>query len=221
MKNVERYFRSVKILLDGFENETLFHNNWGGCIDAHLIAANMGFTLTPLTMDKHILGMGWLDKGQPVQTGSLRDWGKLLNATNFRRRWSLRSDIGKKRYRWAGQCVTATGYTKRELRKIMHEFDKYYDDENEFKNILAGLKAVLVKLKQIHAVSDMDLSVKYKKAFDQEQKILDGYVDEIYPSVLRFQQDNRFNYKAYISQKQAEVIYTVLHPGSSVLLAAS
>lgn len=220
MKNAERYFKSTQIILDGYENETLSYNNWGGCVDGHLIAGNMGYSILPLTCGRDIIGMGWQDNGRSVP-GSFRDWGKLLKARNFLKRKILRSDIGKERYQWACQCLTTTGYTKKELREIMRVFEKCYDDENEFRNIVTGLKAVLAKLKQIHAVSEKDMTVIYRKAFDRERERLEGFVDEVYPSILRFQQDCHFNYKAYIQKKQAEVTYAVLEPGSGMLLAAS
>jgi len=47
MNRPELYFKSATILINAYQNETLFHGSCNTCVIANIIAANNGFSIWP------------------------------------------------------------------------------------------------------------------------------------------------------------------------------
>jgi hypothetical protein len=121
-----------------------------------------------------------------------------METKNVFERRKVRRKIGERKYKWARKCLSATGYSYKELKEIMQIFDACYDGKDSGKNILQGLKAVLARLKQIHQVTEKDLTITFKKAFDEEKEVVKSLCDEKYGWWKLFEEDRmNFTWSSY------------------------
>ncbi len=169
MNRPELYFNTTEILFSAFENETIFHNCWGVCAVANIIAANMGYTVNPYFVEIGLVGGSW-KKGEEGISSCW--WWKLLKWPKWLYQKSIRLKMGEKKYRLQEKHISSTGYSLKELKKIMKAFDSAFDGIGDRQNVLAGINNVLMVLKKIHKVNSADLKGNYRSNFILENKMV-------------------------------------------------
>lgn len=162
MIRLELYFKSSRILLDGYRKETLLLNDWGGCAVGHLIAVNSGFELN-LSKSMGYLHSYWSHRGKSV---SALQWGTVLQGST-QKKINLRYTIGDERYKFNEALLESTGYSKRELCSIMKAFDSCYPSVF---NIRQGLEAAVLKLRKIHNVGFVGYSRDVQKRLVRQNR---------------------------------------------------
>ena len=199
------YFRSANILINAYQNETLYYNSTNTCSIANLIAANMGFTIIPHWASARQICATWKKVTKDIRWRDTT-WHDLLKSPSLVHRFYLRKQIGDEQYE-SKQCrLQSTGYSLGELKQIMRAFDKCYDGVDNRKNILPGLNSVLKALKQIHRVSTLDVEGQYWINFMLENSLIAALPDE-YEWLQKLKANRYYPYEKYIADKQ---IYHVL-----------
>lgn len=142
----ELYHKTVQILFDAYFNDTLTHGSCSACAVGNLVAANCGYT----HKDKY----SW-NEAHP-------SWTCAFMTAHGQQRYSPGTYI---MYIDVKKEIDATGYFIKELARIEYAFemaDKGHVDEDWMFN---GLCAVLNVLREIHQVTDEDLTTDNNKRF--------------------------------------------------------
>lgn len=173
MNRPELYFTTTKVLFDAYQEETLFHNTNGCCACGQMIAAAMGYRVVVGLVKRGMVFSRWKKAGAS-DDNFINEWQwQVLHLSNhFFYPAYLLLTMGRENYRLQKKHLASTGYSQKELAKIVKAFDSCFDKKDETKNILPALKKVILVLQEIHKVTELDRALIFEKSFALENKIL-------------------------------------------------
>ncbi len=135
MKTTERFDRAIKALVKGFFNETLIASNCCACAVGNIVAGGFGGEVIPYRG-----GFAMLLNGKISRVNG---------------EWFVPTDEVVLR-----QCIDASGYTLKELRRIERVFieatAKFYSDFKSNEANYHGLMAVVDVLLEIEGMNKQD-----------------------------------------------------------------
>ena len=134
MKNKELFEKTVGILVNAYQNDTLRHSMCSACAVGNIVAANLKYTINTTWC------FSWVEK--PV------NWWRVFMTSDGRQQITTIDYKGK-----AKEEIDSTGYTWKELAKIEYAFETASKGSNDDEWMFNGLLAVYDVLCEIHEVS--------------------------------------------------------------------
>ena len=153
MNRTEIYQKSIDILLDSYNNNTLEHSNCTACACGNLVAAANNYKYVPKSHSWSGLSIEWENK-------RIADWyGLIIEDKVYNKEEGIKQ-------------INSTGYTIEEFIKIEEAFEKADWTLEKKKRMFNGLTAVLNVLREIHEVD-------VEKSEENQQKLEKIYKNKL------------------------------------------
>lgn len=136
MKNKELFERTINILVDAYQKDTLIHGNCYACAVGNIVAANNNIKF---------ISARWKNK--------LPSWDNLFTTCDGVQNVfeNMLNDLDTM------SEIKSTGYDWKDLAKIEFAFETAKNGDNEEDNIINGLLAVYDVLCDIHEVNKKEI----------------------------------------------------------------
>lgn len=118
MNRLELYLKSSDVLLKAYQNKTLLLYRWGCCAVANLIVGSRNYKIQVAPSTQGVYTR-WSNQGLRVEHDL---WGNVLTR-NLIKRIQHHLEIGAKEYGFNEELLRATGYSFKELRRMVKNFD--------------------------------------------------------------------------------------------------
>lgn len=165
MNRQELYLQSTRMVLKGYQKKTLLFNDWGGCGVAHLIAGNNKFEIRVERCSWSNNTAKWYDKNTSVDS---HVWGKIFSGSLLFR-IKLCYQIGATAYKFHHELISDTGYTRKELKKIMKSFDDCFVRGCTMQ---IAVQSFIQSIRDCHRVRFHQETIAIKKRLVRQNKLL-------------------------------------------------